>query len=204
MRMAAAARKGLRKLRSGAIRGDAALRSRLKIAWARLNPAISLGSGVFLDQGVLLRASDGGRITLGRNVHIGRFTQIVAESGTVEIGDDVVVNYGCTINARAGIKISAETLIAHYVTILDSDHNLTPRPIRASGYTSAPVTIGRDVWLGAKASVLRGTTIGDGAVIGAHAVVRSDIPAFSLAVGVPARVVRKLDQPALRPGDPPL
>ena len=185
--------RGLRKLRSAVIIGHARLRSQLRIAVARLTPDISIASGVFLESGVVLRATDGGCITLGRNVSIGRFARIIARGGNIEIGDDVLVSEGCVIVALAGIKIGAETQIAEYVTIRDQDHNLTPRPIRTSGFASAPITIGRDVWLGAKVSVLRGTTIGDGAVIGAHAVVRSDIPAFSLAVGVPARVVRKLD-----------
>ena len=201
MSVGGAARKGLRKLYHGAIRGHTALRSRLKIALARLNPEISLGPGVFLDHGVLLRAFHGGRIRLGRNVTIGRFARIIAGGGNIEIDDDVFVAEGCVIVALAGIKIGAETMMAEYVTIRDQDHNLTPRPIRTSGFACAPVTIGRDVWLGAKVSVLRGATLGDGAVIGAHAVVRGDIPAFSVAVGVPARVVREVGQPALRPAD---
>ena len=188
------ARDGLRKLCNGVIMGHNALRSRLKITLARLNSAISVGPRVFLDQGVVLRATDGGRITLGRNVSIGRFARIIARGGNIEIGDDVLVSEGCVIAAMAGVRIGADTQIAEYVTTRDQDHNLAPRPIRTSGFTSAPVTIGRDVWLGAKASVLRGATIGDGAVIGAHAVVRGDIPAFSLAVGVPARVVREMAQ----------
>jgi acetyltransferase-like isoleucine patch superfamily enzyme len=56
-----------------------------------------------------------------------------------------------------------------------------------------PVTIGSDAWLGAKVTVLRGATIGDGAVVGANAVVRGLVPARSVAVGIPARVVRTLE-----------
>ena len=55
---------------------------------------------------------------------------------------------------------------------------------------TAPVTIGRDCWLGSKSTVLRGSTIGDGAVIGAHALVRGKIPKNAIAVGIPARVVK--------------
>jgi acetyltransferase-like isoleucine patch superfamily enzyme len=63
-------------------------------------------------------------------------------------------------------------------------------PIKDQGIVKTPVRIGPDCWLGVKTSVLRGTRIGRGCVLGAHAVARGDIPDYSIAVGAPARVVR--------------
>jgi acetyltransferase-like isoleucine patch superfamily enzyme len=63
-------------------------------------------------------------------------------------------------------------------------------PIKDQGIVKSPVRIGPDTWLGTKVSVLKGTRIGRGCVMGAHAVVRGDIPEYSIAVGSPARVVR--------------
>jgi len=63
-------------------------------------------------------------------------------------------------------------------------------PIKDQGIVKSPVRIGPDVWLGAKVTVLRGVTVGRGCVVAANAVVNRDLPAFSVAVGVPARVVR--------------
>jgi acetyltransferase-like isoleucine patch superfamily enzyme len=63
------------------------------------------------------------------------------------------------------------------------------------------MVVGRDVWIGARAVLLPGTTIGDGAVIGAGAVVRGSIPSMSVAVGVPARVVSIREIPIIQPAD---
>ena len=70
------------------------------------------------------------------------------------------------------------------------------RPMRAQGYTTAPIIIGDDVWLGAKSVVLKGVSIGHGAVVGAGSVVTRSLPSGAIAVGAPARVV------ASRPGMP--
>jgi acetyltransferase-like isoleucine patch superfamily enzyme len=63
-------------------------------------------------------------------------------------------------------------------------------PIKDQGIVKSPVRIGPDVWIGAKASVLRGTTIGRGCVVAAHAVVRGDIPDYAIVGGIPARVLK--------------
>jgi acetyltransferase-like isoleucine patch superfamily enzyme len=63
-------------------------------------------------------------------------------------------------------------------------------PIKDQGIVKSPVRIGPDTWIAAKVSILRGTTIGRGCVLGSHAVVKGDIPDYSIAVGAPARVVR--------------
>jgi acetyltransferase-like isoleucine patch superfamily enzyme len=78
------------------------------------------------------------------------------------------------------------------VYICDFDHVISDIhvPIKDQGIVKSPVRIGPDTWLGTKVSVLKGTRIGRGSVLGAHAVVRGDIPDYSIAVGTPARVVR--------------
>jgi acetyltransferase-like isoleucine patch superfamily enzyme len=63
-------------------------------------------------------------------------------------------------------------------------------PIKDQGIVKAPVRIGPDTWIATKVTVLRGTTIGRGCVLGSHAVVKGDIPDYSIAVGAPARVVK--------------
>ena len=76
--------------------------------------------------------------------------------------------------------------------ITDFDHRISEVdvPIKDQGIVKTPVRIGPDCWIGTKVSVLRGTRVGRGSVLGAHAVVRGDIPEYSIAVGAPARVVR--------------
>jgi acetyltransferase-like isoleucine patch superfamily enzyme len=81
------------------------------------------------------------------------------------------------------------------VSIRDHNHRFDKLdvPVRLQGMTSAPVRIGRNVWIGGKATITKGVSIGDNAVIGANAVVTHDIPANAIAVGVPARVIKYRD-----------
>ncbi len=83
-------------------------------------------------------------------------------------------------------------MFAEMVSIRDHDHNFDEldTPVREQGFVGAPVKIGNNVWVGAKATILRGITIGNNVIIGANAVVSKDIPDNSIAVGVPARVIR--------------
>jgi acetyltransferase-like isoleucine patch superfamily enzyme len=114
-------------------------------------------------------------------------------SGRLELRSGVFLGHHCTVAARDSIVIDEGTFLAELVSVRDHDHDPTVRP--SSGRTiSAPVFIGGDVWLGAKVTVLRGVSIGNGAVVGANAVVTKNVPASSLAVGVPARI-RRIDLP---------
>ena len=110
----------------------------------------------------------------------------------VFIGSRVFINRGTIITARAPVSIGNDVLIGPYV-VINSGNHVTKRidvPINQQGHIAAPICIGSDVWIGAHVCVLQGVTIGDGAVIGAGAVVTNDIPPFSVAMGVPARIVR--------------
>ena len=110
----------------------------------------------------------------------------------MEIGESVFINYGCSIGATLLVRIGARTNLGPHVMIMDNDfHQLDPER-RNEMPPSAPVVVGENVWLGARVIVLRGVTIGDGSVIGAGSVVAKDIPARSVAVGIPAKVIRSL------------
>jgi acetyltransferase-like isoleucine patch superfamily enzyme/glycosyltransferase involved in cell wall biosynthesis len=112
--------------------------------------------------------------------------------GKLRVGANVIFGHHCTIGVRDLIQIGDDSLIAELVSIRDHDHRFDRLdvPVREQGSVSDPVRIGRNVWIGCKATVLKGVTIGDNAVIGANAVVTRDIPANAIAVGVPARVIR--------------
>jgi maltose O-acetyltransferase len=116
----------------------------------------------------------------------------VGEGGRLEIGANTYINYGCSIAATKLVRIGRDCNIGTYVIIMDNDfHRLEPER-RAERPESAPITLGDNVWLGARVIVLRGVTIGQGSVIGAGSVVARDIPERSLAAGVPAKVIRAL------------
>jgi acetyltransferase-like isoleucine patch superfamily enzyme len=88
--------------------------------------------------------------------------------------------------------VGAQCIVADWVYVCDFDHRFdaVDRPIKDQGIAKAPVRIGDDVWLGVKSSVLRGSDVGEGTVVAAHAVVRGVVPAYSVVAGVPGRVVR--------------
>ena len=113
--------------------------------------------------------------------------------GSLEIGDRTIFGHHCTLGVVDSVVIGPDCLVAEMVAIRDHDHRFDGPldvPVREQGTVSAPVKVGRNVWLGGKVTVLKGVTIGDNAVIGANAVVTKDIPANAVAVGIPARVVR--------------
>jgi acetyltransferase-like isoleucine patch superfamily enzyme len=110
--------------------------------------------------------------------------------GLLEIEDGTFVNYGADISAVDHVRVGRRCNIGQYAIIIDSDyHDLLDHG--APG-RSCPVIIEDDVWIAARVTVLRGSRIGRGAVIGAHSVVSGEIPAFCLAAGAPARVIREL------------
>jgi maltose O-acetyltransferase len=138
----------------------------------------------------------GGRIELGQRVRLEARTlpiEMVAwRDGLLQIGEGTYVNYGASLSAHHHVKIGADCMIGNYAVIMDSDyHDLFDRTKPGE---SAAVEIEDEVWIGIRATVLKGVRIGRRSVIGAGAVVTSDIPPDSLAIGVPARVIRHLDR----------
>jgi acetyltransferase-like isoleucine patch superfamily enzyme len=129
---------------------------------------------------------------LGRWVHVGDGTSLRCHEGTLRIGDKVVFGRNNVVNAYLDVSIGTASIIADMVYVTDFDHVFADveRPIKDQGIVKSPVRIGADVWLANKVSVVRGTVIGDGCVVAANAVVTRDLPPYSVAVGVPARVVR--------------
>lgn len=109
----------------------------------------------------------------------------------LRVGRDVFVNHGCTIMDLGGVDIGDEVMIGPNVQIITSGHPLDPET-RRSTIVADPIRIGRNVWIGAGATVLGGVTVGDDAVVAAGAVVTKDVPARTLVAGVPAVVVREL------------
>ncbi len=112
--------------------------------------------------------------------------------GVLRVGARTVFGHHCTLAARDSVEIGEDCLLAEMVSIRDHDHRFDDLeiPIREQGAVSAPVKIGKNVWLGAKVTVLKGVTIGDNAIVGANAVVTKNLPANAIAVGIPAKVIR--------------
>ncbi|MBB6405425.1 sugar O-acetyltransferase [Arthrobacter sp. AZCC_0090] len=128
---------------------------------------------------------------LGEDAHVK--PPIFVDYGTyITVGARTFINYNLTALDVAPITIGEDCQIGPNVQLLTPTHPVEPQPRRDRLEAAQPITIGDNVWLGGGAIVLPGVSIGDNSVIGAGAVVTKDIPANSLAVGNPARVIREI------------
>ena len=110
----------------------------------------------------------------------------------ITIGKDVFINSGCHFQDQGGIEIGDGALIGHNVVLATINHDLNPKENRKNHY--APIKISAHVWIGSNATVLPGVTIGDYAVVAAGAVVTQDVPAMTVVGGVPARVLKTIQE----------
>jgi len=137
--------------------------------------------------------------TTGFNCRIDAFPQDSSERILIEIGTNVQINDNVHIAANKKIVIGNNVLIASKVFITDHDHGNYSGTNQDSPLTkpidrklnSKPVYIEDNVWLGEYVSVLAGVTIGKGSIIGAMSVITKDVPEYSIAVGAPARVIKR-------------
>jgi len=108
----------------------------------------------------------------------------------IRLGKRIFINSGCKFQDQGGVAIGDDCLIGHNTVLATLNHDLEPS--RRADMHPAPITIGRNVWIGSNATVLPGVTIGDNAVVAAASVVTKDVPENAIVVGSPARVVRSL------------
>jgi acetyltransferase-like isoleucine patch superfamily enzyme len=163
-------------------------------AWYRLRyPRLHIGrDAVLLGR---IRIKQGTRVYLGDRVRIRQRVSFTG-GGTVAVGSDTLLN-GCWIVAASRVQIGEFCLISD-CGITDNDyHHLNPerRHDPPTPSTTSPVVVGRNVWIGLRALVLKGVSVGADSVVGAAAVVRSDVPARCVVAGNPAQIVKRFDPP---------
>lgn len=148
---------------------------------------------------------------LGEDVHLDKNVEFMRFPANIEVGDGVAVKEGariCSCNESAKIKIGKRTtvgyhtfifaselitigddcMIAPFVYLVDSDHQIGRHaPMNTQPNVTAPITVGNDVWIGANVTILKGITVGDGAVIAAGAVVNRDVKSYEIVGGVPIK-----------------
>lgn len=140
-------------------------------------------------------------ITSPKNISIGQRLVIMHNcciyahnNGSLKIGDRVNINHNVMLGAsdNGKIIIGNDVLIGPNVVIRASNHGYLQKnvPINQQGHTGGEIVIEGDVWIGANSVILPNVTIGKGSVIGAGSVVSKDIPSYSLAGGVPAKVIK--------------
>ena len=133
------------------------------------------------------------RMELGRDVWIGEGTALRCHEGHMRIGDRVVFGGSDTVNAYLDVEIGEDCIFADWIYVTDFDHQYRKLDVRIQdqGIDASPVRLGPDSWIGEKASILRGSQVGEGSVIGSQTVVKGDIPPYAVAVGAPARVIKR-------------
>ncbi len=154
---------------------------------------IHIGDNVVVDDNCLLDAkgSTNRGIAVGSGVFIGRNTILSCKDGDIELGDGANIGFNCEIFSASRVTVGRSVLMAAYSYVIGGDHDFSDpsAAVLEQRRTSAGVTIGDGVWMGAGAKILDGVVVGEHAIVGAGAVVREAIPASAIAVGIPARVV---------------
>lgn len=154
---------------------------------------IHIGSNVVIDDHCLLDAKGESNrgIRIGNGAFVGRNTILSCKDGDIDLGDGANIGFNCEIFSASHVTIGKSVLMAAYSYVIGGDHDRSDpaKSVLDQGRTSSGVTIGDGAWIGAGAKILDGVTIGANAVVGAGAVVNRDVPAGTVAVGVPARVV---------------
>jgi len=154
---------------------------------------IRIGSNVVVDDNCLVDAKGESNhgVTIGDGVFVGRNTILSCKNGDIELGDAANIGFNCEVFSASRVTIGKGVLMAAYSYVIGGDHDFSDpsKSVLEQSRSSAGVTVGDGVWIGAGAKILDGLSIGSGAVIGAGAVVRENVPASAIAVGIPARVV---------------
>ncbi len=142
-------------------------------------------------------------LTTGTNLRIDAFPNFIGNSNQVlKIGDDVEINDYVHIAAVLNIEIGSHVLIASKVFITDHNHgnytgNEQSHPMerpRDRKLVAKPVKIEDNVWIGEYVTILPGVTVGRGSIIGTSSVVTRDIPPYTIAVGIPAKVIKRYNE----------
>lgn len=160
---------------------------------------ITAGRTLTIEGGVHINALCKGGIRIGANVTIKRntiveCTGVIQELGeSLTIGDHVGISQNCFIQVRGPVVIGSKVMFGPGVSIFSENHGFenNDMPMITQPTTRRGVTIGSDVWIGSNSTILDGVNIGDGSVIGANSVVTESVPPYSIAVGAPARVIKK-------------
>jgi maltose O-acetyltransferase len=134
----------------------------------------------------------GDRTVFGGRIRVGGGR---SPSSRLTIGADCFINDGCRFDTTGSIVIADDVYVAHDVAFITSSHEIGPPTRRAYGSVAAPVAIGRGTWIGARAIVLPGVAVGSGVIVAAGSVVTKSVENDVMVAGVPARVIRRLDEP---------
>ena len=128
----------------------------------------------------VFQIDDKAHFVVGANVICRNFENFHVSSGKVILHNGVFINNSCSFNCMERIEIEAGTMMGEGVRFYDHDHIYTTETIEKWQWTTAPIRVGRDCWIGSNVTILKGVTIGDNTIIGAGCLIRNDIPSNSV------------------------
>jgi acetyltransferase-like isoleucine patch superfamily enzyme len=173
------------------------LRNACRIGWLRCK-GVRIGKGCYIGRGVEISLGEGASLTLGEGVVLNdRVAFFVGPGCSVEIGARTYVGRYCEVACNTHLRIGRDCAIAAFCTIIDTDHVFRDPllPVNSQGLQISPVAVDDEVWIGYKATVLRGVELGRHSVVGANSVVTRSVAPFCVAAGSPAAVVKQIDRP---------
>lgn len=132
-----------------------------------------------------------GKIIIGDKCYIGPWAVLNAHDGTISLGNNVSVNYFSVLYGHGNLSIGNNSRIATHATIIPNEHNYACKNtlIRKQGNKSTGIIIGEDVWLGANVTILDGSILQDGCVIGANSLVKGTVESHAVYAGTPAKKI---------------
>jgi acetyltransferase-like isoleucine patch superfamily enzyme len=176
----------------------AQIRHRIRIWRLNRQPGIRIAPSGYIAAGALIQTESdghafGGHIVVGDGVTLSDGVILATYGGSIELEANVYVGPYCVLYGHGGLVIGRNTMIGAHTVIVPASHGFarTDVPMNLQPLTREGITIGEDVWIGAGCKILDGVHIGAGTVIGAGSVVTRDIDANSIAVGAPAKVVKR-------------
>jgi len=158
-----------------------------------LYPGITIDFKTRIEGNCSIVCIKGGRLIIS-NSKISFGTNIIADTGSMLLIDQSFIGRNCVITAKEKVMINKNCLIAEMVVIRDQDHitKILKGKHKRKEFVTAPVEIGENVWVGAKATILKGVQIGEFSVIAASAVVTKGVPPFQVWAGVPAKFMKDI------------
>ena len=167
-------------------------RSFITVLWLRIR-GYTLDLSLYLGGANQFFQSYKDHIVVGKNSRFGRYTRVDAGfNGKIVIGNNVLIDDNCFITAQKSITIGNDVMIAAYSFVTDFNHTFSSKKKRIDlqGFERNPVIIEDDVWIGTQVCILKGVTVGHGAVIGAGSVVTRNVKPYEVVAGNPAKHIR--------------
>lgn len=138
---------------------------------------------LYIDKTTMISVASKAKLNVGHNFRTRKNVEInVRNNANINIGNNVFLNSGCIITAREKIQIGDNTIVGPYVLIYDNDHKITSGEIEHNVYNTAPIIIGKNVWIGAGTIILRGTEIGDNSIIASGSIIKGRIDSGTVLI----------------------